>query len=420
MVVYSPTYPTAHLPGTAVPQGWIREPRRGPEEAVVRLWQNADRLASGLVTQDGRRLKVLYPGRRSSSAGPDFRDCVLSTDSGDIVVGDVEVHVNAGGWRAHGHHVDSNYNGVVLHVVLAPSGRSTMTTLESRAEAPVAAIGAAQEDENVDAEPRRRVDEDTSFSALQEKLDRAGDERFRLKADGYAMELESGDAEQVLYAGIMEALGYSANRKPFAALAASVPMARLRALRDEPGVTRLLAIRAMLVSASGLMSSASTEDAERFRDILKALPPVEKTAEPWKIFRVRPSNHPLRRVEGAAVLIDRALREGLVSALARTVRQGTHRPVINGLSVPPFIGESRAREIAVNVVLPFLYAWGEISRDRELRAASMEIFRRMPGLADNEITREMKRLLPPGVDTRGARRQQGLIHLYKHMRETLL
>ena len=44
--------------------------------------------------------------------------------------------------------------------------------------------------------------------------------------------------EQVLYAGIMEALGYSANRRPFAALAASVPMARLRMLRGEPGETR--------------------------------------------------------------------------------------------------------------------------------------------------------------------------------------
>lgn len=405
MVVCSPTYRS----GAVYRQGLIREPKRGPEEAVVRLWQNADRLASGLVTQDGRRLKVLYPGRRSSSAGPDFRDCVLSTDSGDIVVGDVEVHVNAEGWRAHGHHVDSNYNGVVLHVVLAPSGRST-TTLESRAEAPVAAIGVVSQKE--DAEPRRPVDEDKSVSALHKRLDRAGDERFRSKAGGYAMELESRNAEQVLYVGIMEALGYSANRRPFAALAESVPMARLRALRDEPNVTRLLAIRAMLVSASGLMSS----DAERFRAALEGLPSVEKIDEPWKTFRVRPSNHPLRRIEGAAVLIDRALDEGLVSVLARTVRQGTHRPVIKGLSVPPFIGESRAREIGVNIVLPFMHAWAGITRDRELRTASQEIYRRMPGLVDNEITREMRRLLPPGVDTRGARRQQGLIHLYKHMR----
>ncbi len=385
---------------------------------MVRLWQNADRLASGLVTQDGRRLKVLYPGRRSGSAGPDFRDCVLSTDSGDIVVGDVEVHVSAGGWRAHGHHVDSNYNGVVLHVVLAPSGRPT-TTLESRAEAPVAAIGIVPQNE--EKEPRPDTDAEPPLSTLykiHEKLDRAGDERFRAKADGYAMELASGDAEQALYAGIMEALGYSANRRPFAALAASVPMTRLRDVRDEPSVTRLLAIRALLVSASGLMSSVSPEDAERFRAALVGLPPLKKIAEPWKIFRVRPSNHPLRRIEGAAMLIDRALDEGLVSVLARSVREGTHRPVIDRLSAPPFIGEGRAREIAVNVALPFMYAWGGIARDRELRTASMEVFRKMPGLADNEITREMKRLLPPGVDTRGARRQQGLIHLYKHMRAT--
>ena len=178
MTVCSPTYRR----GPVFRQGLIGEPRRGPEEAVVRLWQNADRLASGLVTQDGKRLKVLYPGRRSSSAGPDFRDCVLSTDAGDIVVGDVEVHVNAGGWSAHGHHVDSNYNGVVLHVVLAPNGRST-TTLESRAEAPVAAIGVARQHETLDAEPTHRADDDTPASTLHKKLDRAGDERFPVEGE---------------------------------------------------------------------------------------------------------------------------------------------------------------------------------------------------------------------------------------------
>ena len=411
MAVCSPTYSGR----TVLRQGLIGEPRHGPEEAVVRLWQNADRLASGLVTQDGRRLKVLYPGRRSSAAGPDFRDCVLSTDAGDIVVGDVEVHVSAGGWSAHGHHVDSNYNGVVLHVVLAPNGRTT-TTLESRAEAPVAAIDDSTQNDDSEAAPRQQAEVHVSTSAIHKRLDRAGDERFRSKADGYVMELEAGDAEQVLYAGIMEALGYSANRRPFAALAQRVSMARLHDLRDEPGETRLLGIRAMLISASGLISSLAPEDVERFRGVLKGLPPVEGIAEPWKTFRVRPSNHPLRRIEGAAVLIEHVLDEGFVSTFAKTVRQRIHRPVINRLTVPPFIGESRAREIAVNVVLPFMYAWSGVARDRDLRAAGIEVYRRMPGLADNEITREMKRLFPSDVDTRGARRQQGLIHLYKHMR----
>ena len=386
---------------------------------MAELWQNADRLASGLVTQDGRRLKVLYPGRRNVSAGPDFRDCVLSTESGDIVVGDVEVHVTEGGWSAHGHHVDRNYNGVVLHVVLAPnSSGKTTTKLESRAEAPVAAIGVSSGQDELEAGQSTQPDGDVSPSTIHKKLDRAGDDRFRSKADGFAMDIEAGEAEEVLYAGIMEALGYSANRRPFAELAARVPMACLRTLRDQPPGTRSLAVRAMLVSAAGLMDSIDPGDAERFRGVLAALPKVDRINEPWKTSRVRPSNHPLRRIEGAAAVIESALDEGLMSALAGAVRRGTHRQVIDRLAAPPYVGESRARDIAVNVVLPFMFAWGVVTRDRELRRASMELFRRMPGLAENEITREMKRLLPSEVDTRGARRQQGLIHLYKHMRGT--
>lgn len=409
MSICRPTYRGA----TVLRHGRIGEPRRGPEEAVVRLWQNADRLAAGLVTRDGTRLRVLYPGRRSSAAGPDFRDCVLSTDSGDILVGDVEVHVTAGEWSAHGHHVDPNYNGVVLHIVLLPTGRTT-TELESRAEAPVAVLDTAGDmpEANMDTP---RGEEGPCASAVEEQLDRAGDHRFQSKARGFAIETTADDAEQVLYAGIMDALGYSTNRKPFAALAKSVSMARLLGLRGEPETARLLTIRAMLISASGLMPSVSQEDAERFRAVLRHLPQVEKIAEPWKTFRVRPSNHPLRRIEGAATLVDRAMYEGLVFALARAVRRGNHQAVTRWLSAPPFIGASRARDIAVNVVLPFMYAWGGITRDRELQAASVDIFRRSPSLPDNEITREMKRLLPPGVDTRGARRQQGLIHLYKHV-----
>ncbi len=415
MAVLSPTYP--EWPG--IRDGRIGEPRRGPEEAVAELWQNADRLASGLVTQDGRRLKVLYPGRRNVSAGPDFRDCVLTTESGDIVVGDVEVHVTEGGWSAHGHHVDRNYNGVVLHVVLVPSSSGkTTTTLESRAEAPVAAIGVASRQAGPEAGQSTQPNGNVSPSTIHKKLDRAGDDRFRSKADGYGMEIEAGEAEEVLYAGIMEALGYSANRRPFAELAARVPMACLRALRDQPPGTRSLAIRAMLVSAAGLMGSFEPGDAEMFRGVLTALPRVDRIDEPWKTSRVRPSNHPLRRIEGAAALMERALDEGLKSALAGAVRRGTHRQVIDRLTAAPYVGEGRARDIAVNVVLPFMFAWGSVTRDRELRGASLEVFRRMPGLAENEITREMKRLLPSEVDTRGARRQQGLIHLYKHMRGT--
>ena len=90
------------------------------ESALADLWQRASGLPEPLVSQSGRRFRVLYPGRRSARAGPDFRDAILRGDDGRRVVGDVELHLRAPDWYSHSHHADPNYNGVVLHVVLRP------------------------------------------------------------------------------------------------------------------------------------------------------------------------------------------------------------------------------------------------------------------------------------------------------------
>ena len=101
-----------------------RRPRwESSEKALADLWQRTARLPAPLVAQDGQRFRVLYPGRRSARAGPDFRDAILRGDDGRRVVGDVELHLRAPDWYSHSHHADPNYNGVVLHVVLRPRGR---------------------------------------------------------------------------------------------------------------------------------------------------------------------------------------------------------------------------------------------------------------------------------------------------------
>ena len=40
-------------------------PPKRTERAMAALWQNAHVLSGGLVTEDGRRVRVAYPGRRS-------------------------------------------------------------------------------------------------------------------------------------------------------------------------------------------------------------------------------------------------------------------------------------------------------------------------------------------------------------------
>ena len=109
------------------------------ERALAVLWQRAHKLSEGLVTEDGRPFRVVYPGRANPRAGPDFHDAVIATPSGELVMGDVELHLNAPDWYGHRHHTDPGYNGVILHVVLRPKGRSA-SEQQSGTWAPVASI----------------------------------------------------------------------------------------------------------------------------------------------------------------------------------------------------------------------------------------------------------------------------------------
>ena len=85
------------------------------------------------------------------------------------------------------------------------------------------------------------------------------------------------------------------------------------------------------------------------------------------MFRVRPVNQPRRRIMGAAVLLDRFLVAGLPVGLGEVVEDLSPAKLTGslcaaGVGGPAYVGRSRARDLAVNAVLPFMHAWGEVSR----------------------------------------------------------
>ena len=395
-------------PSSGVKVDRSRAGERPSERAVADLWKMTDTLAEGLTTQDGRRFRVIYPGRASSRAGPDFRDAIVATEDGVRLTGDVELHLRAPDWYAHGHDVDPNYNGVILHVVLWPRGETT-SRQRSHMNAPVVAIAPEALGTDRGGASRRsgmlRPDR-AGQATLGEMLDRAGDERFLARSRGFTVEMANAKPEQVLYAALLEVLGYSSNRKPFRKLAERVPIASLSRLRSEPATTRLMAIKAMLVCASGLLSH---------------LQPPEEATLLRRLFRVRPSNHPIHRIVGAAQLVDRYVETGLVSGLARVAQRGDARSLLEALVVGQFVGERRASDILVNAVLPFMHAWSGAGAEPTLGRTCVELYRGLPKLQDNDITREMGRLLGPEYDdltTINARRQQGLMHIYRRLAKT--
>lgn len=67
-------------------------------------------------SQSKQGIRVLNFGQLNHLQGPDFIGAEVEID-GVKHYGSIEIHVNSSHWFAHGHHTDTRYNQVVLHVV---------------------------------------------------------------------------------------------------------------------------------------------------------------------------------------------------------------------------------------------------------------------------------------------------------------
>ncbi len=404
-----------------------------PERLAARLWQQRE-WRRARRTLDGRRLRVLYPGRRNGGPGPDFKDALVQRDGSPPVRGDIEVHLRAAGWSRHGHHQDPRYNDVVLHVVVRPD-RGASAYRQDGQLVPVTELAAAAHPFPdsphatpwVSPLPRLRRWRALSQEQLGQFLDLAGKQRFLNKSAEFLRAMEREDTEEVVYQGILEALGYSRNREPMLELARRVSWRTVRdAAWAAPRHQRTLAVRRLLLAVAGLPGRLP-QDMKSGAFHLEGVRCVNvATMDPqaWCFAGVRPSNQPHRRLAGAAALLVGYLDIGLLAGLLPLARQKSVAALRNALTVADegvaLIGQDRALDMAVNVVLPALHAWGRREGDQPLTESCLGLYGKAPRLAENEITREMKELLGVAGATRGAgaMRQQGLLHLYQVLLET--
>src|SRR5262249_49507676 len=158
----------------------------------------------------------------------------------------------------------------------------------------------------------------------------------------------AADASQVLYAGLLEALGYSRNRQPFRLLAAHVPLAAVAGAR-EPG-----AIAAVLHDAAGLVPPAGLVEAA---GLLRR----PSSDYPWTTLGVRPDNWPLRRSTQVSAILARLAGRLLDELLAPLLDAPLDAQAVRAIWLEQLreLGPQRADAAAVNVLLPFAAAYGQ-------------------------------------------------------------
>ena len=289
------------------------KPPQIPESLLARLWRDRAARQENFKTGEGHTIKVLYTGRKGSEAGPDFRDALLYREDVGLVRGDVELHLRPGDWNSHGHGADHRYNGVVLHGVL--TGPGTPPLLRNGSKAPAVCLQSLLDTPppSKSGPPKQRsflwsimashgYPEPLNRIGAQETLFEAGMARFWRKSKAFTALIREIPWQEVMYQAILECLGYSENRDAFAELAQLLPYEALKKATTSTGQRdRPKYIEKMLLETSGLQPAGG--------EALSSNPTMHPSR--WRLFRIRPSNHPRHRMAGAAALLDRFLDVGL-------------------------------------------------------------------------------------------------------------
>ena len=411
--------------GPARTYGWriLRDPVL-PERLLAKLWRA--KTGSTLQTTDGRRVRVIYPGRPAPGHGPDFQDAVLELD-GRALNGPVELHRVPADWSRHGHHRDPAYDNVVLHVVSASP--ETLASVPAAGVVPMLSPTAPRPsipqaprlptivlpDQRAGAADRTGLGLLHELAVLSQarlltRLHAAGMARFNERIATAAKTIATHGVDQALLAGIMDGLGYSENRTPFKELAQRVPFFLLLATaRTAPAGQRTTLLANLLLGGSGL--DKPTKEWIQFI----GTPPMLATA--WRTSGVRPSNHPRRRLWAVAHYVAQA-QDGLAAWLRPHALRGP-RALIEALLVdlgsgPAVVGESRAMEIATNAVLPILASAALEARDTPSAKLLSDAYETLPALPKNTVLREAMTMLGQHDRLRlTACHQQGLMRLYQ-------
>jgi hypothetical protein len=437
------------IPATALREGAASTP---PESLLQAIWQQQRLLRDQLVTLDGQTVRVLHPGFKNHEAGPDFRGALIQFGSEPPLSGDVEIDLQAAGWRGHGHDVNPAFQQVILHVIwegerAVAEGRPTVA-LRGRLDAPLLELDAALGRDSGGSLPEYLRGKccaplrELPPERLTDLLQQAAQVRWRTKAAHLQARARQAGWEQALWEGLFRALGYKQN---------IWPMQRLAELRPQwsPARGATLACQARLFGLSHLLPAELTRGQQTADGYVKGIwdhwwrerDQFTENIVPrelWRFSGMRPANHPQRRLAlaahwAAAGDLPQKLEQwftatvpdaGLADSLLRVLQVENDEFwswhwTFRAARLPrpqPMLGTARVTDLAVNVILPWLWMRAMDGSNEALQSVAEHRYLAWPGAEDNSVLRLARERLLGGAKyrvLRGAAAQQGLLQILR-------
>jgi hypothetical protein len=373
-----------------------------PEKLLHYIWKYRLFEAQNLRTTQGVLVQIILFGHYNArNAGADFSDARIVLGS-DVLVGSVEIHINATDWAAHHHHADAAYNNVILHVVWhcnKPVYRQDGTEIPQielkNLVNPALIDTYLRLSENENPLPCHSFLSKIPTFTKNTWLERLAIERLENKTHAIAELLKQNNQhwEATFYQTVAKYFGFKTNEAPFLALAQSINIEILAKQMHSP-----TQIEALFFGQSGLLPTAPTpcvyttqlQQNYKFLSAKYNLTPLQ--AHQWKFSRMRPPNFPTVRIAQFAALIQQSshLFSKIINAKTTDELMGyfAHTPHEYWLTHYTFgeetaqksknFGKAATQIMIANVVAPFYYLYAKIRQKPELIDRATEILEQLP------------------------------------------
>lgn len=389
-----------------------------------RLWRSED-----MVTNTGKKVRVVDPGLLNTDAGPDFFNAKIEID-GHMWVGNVEMHYRATDWKRHRHDSDKAYDSVILHVVAkddAPVRRTNgelipqlVLEVSPQFNADYASLVGA----TIEVPCATKIKQ-VPHLTIVEWVEGLAFERLHGKVERIHQLLNSfnGSWEDVCYVTLARNFGFGINNDAFERLARRTPLRLLGKHSDS-----VLQIEALLFGQAGMLDAQKPGMDSYYNQLCTEyaflsnkfqLTPMEK--ESWKLFRIRPQNFPYRRIAMLAQFIEGGFR--MMNRILETEGEKEMRALfemeLSGYWTKHYtfgkpneratatLSRSSIDIILINTVAPLLYAYGELTGNYEMTDKAIKLLEDLRA-ENNSI---VSHFVAYGIDCPDALTSQALVQL---------
>ena len=404
-------------------------PKNMPEEFLQFVWENKLFLNKNVRTVDGKDLTIISTGKRNTNSGPDFFNARIKIEDTEWA-GNVEIHKKASDWFKHNHHSDNAYDNVILHVVEIHDEKIERKNGEVLPVMILSFPEQYKENYRKLLEAKTWIPCEDEFHKINPVVLQLGFNRLMIER----LENKTGEIEkkfvdnehnwnETFYQVLARAFGFKVNALPFELLAKAVPLSILAKHKNS-----IFQLEALLFGASGLLNDELIGDdyylklREEFSFLYRKykLKPVE--GHIWKFMRLRPVNFPTIRISQFVHLIHRS--QGLLSKVTELSDLNELKKLFEVKASDYWdnhykfnkkserksskeLGDASVNVLLINVVIPFLFVYGEYQNQDNLKNRALEFLEQLPP-EKNGIIRNWNRL---GIETRSAFETQALLQL---------